>query len=112
MIRHFAAAALLAGALNACSSAGLAPTIAATATPLVAPQYLANIQAACAKGMPVADLVFNRAMPKGVLEVGTFVRAYCGQLLAGSVPATTDGNTLNWLNENLAALRGAIPFNL
>lgn len=36
------------------------------------------------------------------------IAGYCDPLLAGSLPATTDGNTASWLAENLAGLRAVL----
>jgi hypothetical protein len=92
-------------ALTACSI----PQLAAIGThAALSPATVATLTAICRHGEPLVAAAANPAMPAQVQDISVFVAAYCGQLLAGQVPPTTDSNTVSWLDQNLGALRGVL----
>jgi hypothetical protein len=85
------------------------PQLAAIGThAALSPATVATLTTICRHGEPLVVAAANPAMPGQVQDIGSFVAAYCSQLLAGQVPATTDGNTASWLEQNLGALRGVL----
>lgn len=104
MPRPLLAAALCLG-LAACSM----PQLAATATnAALSADTVARLASVCRGGQTIVAIAAGPAMPASVKEIATFVGAYCGQLTAGTVPATTDANTVSWLQQNIAALRALV----
>jgi len=104
MPRPILAAALCLG-IAACSL----PQLAATGTrAALSPETVATLTGICRSGNNVIAIASSPAMPASVQEIGAFVGSYCGQLLAGALPSTTDGNTVGWLEQNLGAIRMAL----
>lgn len=97
--------AALCASLAACSTAQLAATGTRAA---LSAETVATLTGICRQGQPLLPIAAHPAMPESVRDIGQFVGAYCGALLAGSVPPTTDGNTANWLAQNLATLRALL----
>lgn len=101
MNRFLAAASML--ALASCGG-NLAP-IAASLTPAVLPaEQLAKIQRACQLAGSALDVAAAANMPAQVRETAVYPKAYCDQLLAGMVPATTDANTPAWFDKTITIL--------
>jgi len=97
-----AALALLAG----CS---MLPQIAVGVTrAALPPEALAAITETCRRTEPLIRLAGALPLPAAGKEIAAFVAGYCDPMLAGSVPPTTDGNTGNWLAQNLTGLRAAL----
>lgn len=104
-----ALAAVAVLAIAACS----VPQMAAVGTrAALSDETLSMLSSICQRGDPLLAIAANPAMPPQAREIGVFVRAYCGQLLAGSVPTTTDAGTANWLTANLAGLSQALGVSL
>lgn len=99
------AAISLCALVAACSTAQLAATGTRAA---LSPETVATLAGICRQGQPLLPLAAHPAMPESIRDIGQFVGAYCGALLAGTVPPTTDGNTANWLAHNLATLRALL----
>lgn len=107
MIRRLAIplACILPLALASCG----VPQIAAVGTrAALSPETVSTLNSICRRGDQLIAIAASPAMPAQVREIGAFVGAYCGQLLTGSVPPTTDSNTVGWLEANLGALRGLL----
>lgn len=103
MPRAILAVTLCAG-LAACS----APQLAATGTrAALSEQTVATIAGICRQAQPFIPLAAAIPSTKTV-EIAVFIHGYCGQLLAGQVPDTTDHNTVAWLNQNLTGLRALL----
>lgn len=93
MNRFFAAGAALM-MVTACS----APQFAATVTPAaLPPAQLAKVQQTCQVAQPMLVVAADPSLPANVAQTAAYGAAYCQQLLAGTVPATTDANTPAWL---------------
>jgi hypothetical protein len=85
------------------------PQMAAVGTrAALSPETVSTLNSICRHGEQLIAIAASPAMPAQVKEIGAFVGSYCSQLLAGSVPPTTDGNTAGWLAQNLGALRGLL----
>jgi hypothetical protein len=95
-------ACILAIALSSCSL----PQLAAFFTPaaLSADQF-AKVQRGCQLAAPALEVAVTPGLPEKVRETAIYPKAYCDQLLAGTVPATTDANTPAWFDKTLAALK-------
>lgn len=75
------------------------------ATKAVLPaEQLAKVQRACQLVGPALDVAAAANMPAQVRETAVYPKAYCDQLLAGMVPATTDANTPAWLDRTITIL--------
>lgn len=73
----------------------------------LSPQVVATLTSVCRNGSAFVEYVAT--LPYAPARtVASYVGSYCGQLLAGTAPATTDINTLSWLESNLAILRSFI----
>lgn len=98
-------------ALTACSPAQIAAT---GSRAVLSPETTARITGLCRQGEPLVRLAASMPLASAVPGVGAakeiaeFVAGYCDALLVGAPPATTDGNTANWLEQNLAGLRGIL----
>lgn len=109
MTRILAAASML--ALTACSPAQLAAT---GSRAVLSPETTARITGLCRQGEPLVRFAASMPLASAVPGVGAakeiaeFVAGYCDALLVGAPPATTDGNTENWLAQNLVGLRGIL----
>ena len=102
-------AAAIACALSLTVAACTMPQLAALGTrAALSPETVARLTSICRQGDMLIAISTSPVMPAQVKEIGAFVGAYCGQLLAGSVPPTTDANTANWLEQNFGALRGLL----
>lgn len=98
------AAVSLCTLVAACSTAQLAATGTRAA---LSEETVARIAGLCRDGQPLISLA--SAVPSTtVKEIVSFVGSYCGQMAAGAVPATTDGNTVSWLTQNLGTLRALL----
>lgn len=94
---------LVAG-LSACS----APNWGVVATRVALPaETVGQITRYCGLGSEL--ILVARAFPnESARKIGEFVGNYCDELTRGQLPRTTDANTVNWLAENLAALKGLL----
>ena len=85
----------------------LAVAACSTAPSATAPANLSGIvtQAAaiCKQAAPTLQAAALVPVPQ-VQVVSSAVGAFCAPLLAGSVPATLDSNSANWLTANLNGL--------
>lgn len=97
-------AAALCASLAACSMADLAATGTRAA---LSAETVSTITGICRQAQPFVGLA-RLASSTTVKEDAGFLDAYCGQMLAGTIPLTTDGNTVNWLQTNLAGLRARL----
>lgn len=70
----------------------------------VSTQNLGRLQTLCELVEPLAERAVASSS-RTVQIVGQFGVAYCGKLLGGVVPATTDSNTEGWLAGLLSHLR-------
>src|SRR5688500_7737794 len=96
------AAISLCALVAACSTAQLAATGTRAA---LSPETVAKITGLCRFAEPLVPLA--AALPRAQ-DIATFVGAYCGQMLAGTIPSTTDQNTPSWLQTNVATLRALL----
>lgn len=93
-------------ALASCGG-NLAPVAASLTPAALSPDTVSTITGLCRQAQPLVGLAgLTPSAP--AQEVAAFVGAYCGQMLAGQVPPTTDANTVNWLGQNLAGLRAQL----
>jgi hypothetical protein len=104
-ITRLAAVAVVAAGLAAC--AGASERIATVTASVLPEDQLARLVAVCHAAEPALALAAGPAMPARVQEIAVYPQAYCGQLLAGAVPVTTDANTPSWLSTVLAGVRVA-----
>ena len=105
-MRYLIATLLL--VLASCSNLAPVAPVAASLTPVVlTPEQIATMQTMCQAAKPALDIAALPSMPAQVKETAVFPQAYCGQLLAGAVPATTDGHTTEWLPEVINATKVA-----
>jgi hypothetical protein len=82
--------------VGACGG-NLAP-VAATLTPAVlTPAQLVKVQQTCQVASPMLAVAAQPGMPATVSDTAVYGKAYCDQLLAGTVPPATDANTPSWL---------------
>ena len=81
-------------ALVACS----APQMAAMVTPAVLSSgQVTTLRQTCQIAGPALAVAAQPTMPAQVSETALPAAAYCQQLNAGILPATTDSNTPTWL---------------
>lgn len=111
-VHYGLAAALLCGSLAACSPQQMMTSTAATAAVSatvqnVSTQNLGRLQKLCGVVEPLAETAATGAN-RTAQVIGQFGVAYCGKLLAGVVPATTDSNTENWLAGLLRQLQSTL----
>jgi hypothetical protein len=79
--------------------------VTATGTPgVLSAGDIGQLVNLCGLVQPLARDAANSSST-AIKMIGQFGTAYCDQLLAGSVPATTDANTANWLLGLLGSLR-------
>lgn len=72
--------------------------IAASFTPAVlSADQITKLQQTCQVAAPLLNVAASPTMPANVAETAVYPKAYCDQLLAGSIPPTTDRNTPTWL---------------
>ena len=83
--------------LVSCSGGNLAPTAASLTPVALSPAQIAKVQQTCQVAGPMLAVAADPSMPATVAQTATYGDAYCRQLLAGSVPSTTDSNTPSWL---------------
>jgi hypothetical protein len=75
----------------------------------LSPQTISTLTNICRSGNSFVEVIAASSLASNqVKEVTGFVGNYCNQLLAGSVPVTTDLNTISWLERNLSILKGFI----
>lgn len=91
--------------LSACSPSQIAATATRAALPA---ETVAAITRLCGHAEPFVRLAGAMPIPAAGKEIAAHLGAYCDRMLAGTVPETTDGNTLAWLGDNLAGLRAAL----
>jgi hypothetical protein len=106
MIRLTVTVFALAGAALALSACTVTPgqlvtsaaaTYAVSATTTHVPeQYVSKLRSICGALTPLAQTA-AASTSQTQKVIGQFGVAYCGKLLAGTVPGTTDSNTENWL---------------
>ena len=90
--------------LGACSLPQIAAKVSTAALSPATMQTIANV---CRQGEPFVQIAAV-ASSISIKEIASFITAYCEPLLAGSVPATTDSNTVSWLQKNLNSLRALL----
>lgn len=95
---------ILAMVLVGCGSIGqMAATVA-----VVSPQIVEASRNLCSKGESVLRVASMVPLPSGGKEILVELNSYCGQMLAGKVPVTTDTNTPNWIEQNFMGLRALL----
>lgn len=111
MIRYIAAASLL--ALAACTGGAqntgikIAGLGAGAASVLLSAEDIATMKGVCQTASGALDIAASPGMPAQVKGTAVYPKAFCDQLLAGTVPATADASSPQWLNTTLAVLSGA-----
>lgn len=103
MNRFLAAASLL--SLASCSGGNLAPVAASLTPAVLSPGQLAQVQTLCQAAQPALNIAASPSMPAQLKETAVYPQAYCSQLLAGTVPPTTDANTPSWLPQVINATK-------
>jgi hypothetical protein len=84
------------------------PTGAAVASGVVlSPAQLASIEELCQASLPGLTAAVSPSLPASVTQTATYAQAYCQEMVAGGVPATTDANTPTWLPKVIAAVKVA-----
>lgn len=96
-------AAILAG----CNGGNLAPVAASLTPAVLPPDQLAVVQQMCQAAQPMLAVASAPNIPAEVHDTAIYGAAYCGQLLAGTVPPTTDANTPSWLPQVIEATKVA-----
>ena len=94
-------------AIDICATLAACSTtqIAATATKAkLSPANIAYMQQTCAAVEPAVTAAVAPSMPAKVSGTAIFIEAYCSQLIAGTVPSTTDTNTPTWLRNTISIL--------
>lgn len=86
---------------------GLAVTATRAALP---PETIEKIAGLCRVGEPFIGLAAAAPFPadSSLKTITSYLAGYCGQMLAGAVPPTTDGNTISWLTQNIGTLRALL----
>lgn len=99
---------LLAGCSSSSTTGtGLATTAAKVSTAVLPKDTLAFLEGVCDASAAALNVAAGSSMPEKVRDTAVYPKAYCEQLLAGTVPSTTDKNTPGWLTSTIAALRTA-----
>lgn len=93
-------------ALTACGTAGPQPIDLSRMD-----QVINTARALCRQSAPVLAAASLIPDPR-VAAISVAVNGLCGPLLAGSVPATVDGNTPLWINGNIADLQKLLAAGL
>lgn len=107
-LAKFAAAALLLGAISACSGPPPAPAIAAVDAAAQAtqvalpPQDVAAMTDACRQAQPSLNVATGSGMPAQLSGTAVYPKAFCAQLLAGTAPPTAAASSPAWLAKALA----------
>jgi hypothetical protein len=89
-----------------CTQQSLLTSVAVSATKnQLSPATVATLTSICRSGSPFIEYVATLPYDNAKI-IASYLGSYCSQLLAGSVPATTDLNTVSWLEQNLNILKG------
>ena len=94
-------------ALAACASDRLAGDAARISQALLPRDRMVQVRDTCRQFAPALDLAAEQSQPAIVYEAAVGAQAYCAEMLAGSVPSTTDAHTPEWLDETLTGLKHA-----
>lgn len=111
-----ASAAALALVLGACTpqqrqvAQDVAPVAATISDTVLPASTVASLKSTCQAASPGLAVATASTMPAAVSATAIDAKAFCDQLMTappGQVPATTNGNTLNWLPGVLSAVETA-----
>lgn len=110
-MKRYLTAVALPIALASCGG-NLAPVAASLTPAIVSPEVVAGLRTWCARGAPLIAIAQGQNLSPQARQIADTVAPYCAALTAGTVPATTDGNTANWLPTNIAGLAQALGLSL
>lgn len=99
----------LAGCQGGAQQTGIEATGAAASLTEItlSPADLAQIKATCVAAEPALATATSPGAPGNVADVAIYPKGYCDQLLAGTLPMTTNGATPVWLPTVLGYVKDA-----